>query len=452
MLRNYFDVTDPKYGRADTNALENAIRDAARTGGIVIIPSGIYTITRQIDLPSGVSLLGVGGRSQLVPQVRGSTNSMIRISPNAESTSIRNLIFNEDYRGPKSPELVPLRLNLISFIMISEGVKDCVVEGCLFKNGPMRGDRGALFFHPNGSQSKVCIRNNEFTKTRRSIYIVAPIQDVTIEANRFHHISTAAVYIHVVDRGSQDYLSKRVRIAENRIWDVGYKRTESLIEVSANSGVADGLVFHENPVIENNEIVGKRGTYYLDNPKDSQANTPLFRGELATGTAEMYKISRGVIGASIFGNIAKYSGDCGFTLGCNDSRIIGNHAEGCDHAGIYCQGNNNVIANNVCIANGKRRDLGGTGEQGYARSGVVINGRYNLVNGNICFDDDRYPEGDRQSWGIQLRAFQPNESIPNESIPAAKDNYIGDNLLHGHLSGDIYDWASGSNVNTREET
>lgn len=436
MLTHHFDVTDPKYEGTDTDAFIKAIEDAERSHGIVIIPSGTYTITKPINLPSGVSLLGVGGGSRLVTQEgEESIVSMIRVRPKAESTSIRNLIFDGTYRDPKSSELVPLRGDVISFIMIGEDVKDCIVEGCLFKNGPRRVDRGAIFFHPDGHQSKVCIKDNEFIQTHRSIYIVAPVLDVTIEANRFHHISTAAVYIHILDKGSQDYLSKRVRIAENRIWEVGHKPTESLIEMSANPGVDDGLVFHENPVIEKNEIVGKRGTFY-PNKKDPKEEKH-FLSNRATGTAEMYKISRGVVGASIFGNVAKYSGDCGFTLGCNDSRIIGNHAEGCDHAGIYCQGNNNVIANNVCIANGKRHDSGGTGKQGNARSGVVINGQYNLVNGNICFDDDRYPEGDKQSWGIQLRAAQPSESIL-----AAKDNYIDGNLLHSHLCGDIYDWAS----------
>lgn len=134
-LYNVLDFGAVRDGRTDSaDAVEKAVSEAGKTGGIVFFPGGWYIISRPITVPTGVELRGVfeqpchtmGGGSVIMSEWgRGDENAEALITLSAGS-GVRGILFYNPEQSPAEPVPYP-------FAVRSTG-ENCYVINDVFIN------------------------------------------------------------------------------------------------------------------------------------------------------------------------------------------------------------------------------------------------------------------------------------------------------------------------------
>ena len=159
----------------DTNALERALAAAATRRGIVTLPAGTFVITRQLNLRSGVAMVGVGPQTAIR---HSGANSVVLACVDAEDAEVAKLALT----GTFSFGVVVQRSRRVA-------VRDCTIQGGTVRWSPTAFCGGVFA----AQADQVTIENNIFTENG----LIAPqVLSSDIQINGFgSRVSSAQIRI-----------------------------------------------------------------------------------------------------------------------------------------------------------------------------------------------------------------------------------------------------------------
>lgn len=375
--------------------IQTALNTASVLGGIVLLPSGIFKLTSNVNIPSNVELHGMGRRATILSVT---TNVGLRLT-GVSHAAVRNLGMNS----------TPISSS--QGISITAGSSDCAMENLAFNAG-----FGWSIFIGTASRRNRCI----------NIYSAGTASSHNIEINDSHY--NIIEDCHLIGNGIGGAVgSNNVEIYESTVAQkpTGNEVINSVLETATSAGVVDwGGV---NTKIIGNTILNSGG-YGIVTPA----------GEQTGGTASREGVC--------IGNIIKGAGavidTAGILISGDDWLVQSNDVIETSGAtgghGIWVFGNRNSIIGNVARLNqrngimvgggAKHRIIGNNCVNNSAagaglNSGItVFDANDCVVSGNTCTDT----RGTKlQSYGVLVQTGSRTRVIGN-SLEGNLSDQLGD--------------------------